>query len=190
MQKSILGRTLVSAGWVLLILVVFVIFILVLPILFLVGLYLLIAEATFQGWLWCCGRTIAWVKAREQIREHGATLILEAFPNGGGIERAWLLHERLAKLDPGAPWPVFRDLQQRLRYDNQTLTVPEEFSTWCRDRLPKLAPSVRLIRGLPSVATLVSLHATTMPENSIIVVPMQQMTSSVRGSFWFRPIRL
>ena len=183
MKRDLPWRLLLGVLWLLLVFVVFVVFVVCIPLLLAVGLYFLFIEVSLYVRLLWTGRTLSWAKARAKLQAGGGTLLLEVLPHGGEVERVWLLRDRLAKLDPAAPWQDFAELDRQLRGEPQALTVSDGFTTWCRGTLPRLAPGLCLVSGFPAGTLRRSLDESHLPENSVAVVLAPQLTSAVRRGF-------
>ena len=183
MTWKILTRVLLCLGVAVGVLIVMAVFLVVLPFLLLAGLRFLIAEAWFQFRLWLAGRIVRWEQAREQLHVTGGTLILEAGPVPGAQDRLWLLDERLAKLDPQAPWDGFAELERQVWVENTPLTTNDGFDRWCRTRLRRLARSAALVSFPSGLSPRQCLTYGHFPAQSVAVVLSPQMTTAVRHTF-------
>ncbi|MFL5339148.1 MAG: hypothetical protein ACJ8F7_03190 [Gemmataceae bacterium] len=183
MKRDLPWRLFLGVLWLLLVFVAFAVFVICIPLLLAVGLYFLFVEISLHIRLLWAGRTLSWAKARAKLQAGGGTLLLEVLPHGGEVERVWLLRDRLAKLDPLAPWNDFAELDRQLRGEPQALTVDDGFTAWCRRTLPRLAPGLCLVSGFPAGTLRRSLDESRLPERSVAVVLAPQLTAAVRRSF-------
>jgi hypothetical protein len=182
MKHSLLLRMVIGVGWFLLVILLVALFLTVLPLLALLGLYFLLVEVVFSARLWWAGRSLSWAEARTRLRTGGGTLVLEVLPNGGAVERVWLLNAPLPKLDPHAPWPEFADLGRQLQTQPGALTVGERLTTWHDRYLPRLAPSMSLV-SFASGSARQCVDAARLPEGSVAYAFAPQLTDAVRRSF-------
>lgn len=156
-----------------------ILFILCIPLLTLLGLALVVVGSCVRIRLWWTGRRVPWEDARLRLAGDFGSVVVEANPNTGDIERVWLLDDRIGKLDPSAPWPEFRELQRQLWDNPGVLTVPIEIRRWCDERLKRIVPRVRLIVGATSRELRPWLNRGAMPIGSFAVVPSPQVYRKV-----------
>jgi hypothetical protein len=174
---------LIGVAWFVFILLLVALFIVCIPFLLLLGVYFLLLEAVLHARLSWSGRSITWAEACAKLSTGRGTLILEVLPNGGEVERVWLMRERLGKLDPYAPWQEFAELDRQLRSDPLALSVDEGFTNWCSRTLPRLAPGLCLVSAIPGGTVRRCLDEAHLPERSVAVVLSPQLTTAVRRSF-------
>jgi hypothetical protein len=176
-------RFLTAIGLVLAVMVLTAAVIIFFPLLLTGLLSYLLAELWFHWRLRLGGRIFPWEKAVEQLCRQGGTLVVEVGPPPGLEDRLWLLHDHLAKIDPNTPWDSFALAERQVWGGNGTLTLPDELSTWCQDRLPYLAASVCLVTLPGGVTARQCLSRARLPTRTVAVVPSPQVTRAVRRSF-------